>query len=111
MGTQRKTAGRAKPKPAKKAPRSAAKPAKKATAKSAARKPTAKKAAPSAIRAGRSKAAAPAKAASKKLPAKARPVVRRSVAPDPRVRPLGVLPPESRARVSDRRAPVAPVAI
>jgi RNA polymerase-binding protein DksA len=52
------------------------------------------------------KVAAPVKAASKKLPAKPKPVVRRSVAPDPRVRPLGVLPPESRARVVERPLPV-----
>ena len=117
MATQRKTVGRAKPKPAKKAARAVAKPVKKTAAKATVRKPVTKKAAKPVkavkpvvkVAAGKMKTVATPKAASKKLPAKPKPVVRRSVAPDPRVRPLGVLPPESRARTSDRPAVVASV--
>jgi len=129
MATQRKTAGRTKAaKPAKKsAARAAAKPAKKPVAKAAAHKPAAKKvvgkpAVPARAKAvakpaAKMKSAAPAPAASKKLPARAlrppkpKPIVRRSVAPDPRVRPLGVLPPESRARTSDRPAAILPARV
>jgi DnaK suppressor protein len=104
MATQRKPAGRNRP----------ARPAKKVAAASRSRsKPAAaSKARPSAAKpAARPVAAKPA--------AKARPVVGKPAVkgvkgaprsrPVPEVRPLGVLPPGSRARVSDR-AP-APVAI
>ncbi len=103
--TARKAARPAHPAKAKPAARKAAPPRKAAPAGTAAPVKAKARPAPRAISPPpQKKAAAPVAAASKKAPSRPK-AVPRPPAPLPEVRPLGVLPPEARARGIERSAP------